>query len=84
MSGSQNTGGRRGFKFKTIFHFSNRILVHQNIFNHDFLLPKVSPADEGEYICQVSAYKPSDLTHKLAVRGEKDKLIGIKRKWNSK
>jgi hypothetical protein len=73
MSGSQNTGGLRGFKFKTIFHFSNRI--HMNIFNPDFLLSKVSPADEGEYICQVSAYKPSDLTHKLAVRGEKDSLL---------
>jgi hypothetical protein len=47
-------------------------MIHLNIFNLDFLLSKVSPADEGEYICQVSAYKPSDLTHKLAVRGEKD------------
>jgi hypothetical protein len=38
-------------------------------------MSKVSPADEGEYICQVSAYKPSDLTHKLAVRGETDSLL---------
>ena len=33
-------------------------------------LLQVTPADEGEYTCQVSAYKPSDLTHRLAVRGE--------------
>lgn len=35
---------------------------------NSLVLGQVSPGDEGEYTCQVSAYKPADLTHRLAVR----------------
>ena len=34
------------------------------------VLAQLSPGDSGQYSCQLSAYKPTQLTHSLSVRGE--------------
>jgi len=37
--------------------------------NH-LILSQATPEDSGEYTCQISAYKPTDITHKLLIRVE--------------
>ena len=41
------------------------------------VLGQVSPEDTGLYTCQVSAYKPTQLTHSLSVRGEEYNSVTV-------
>lgn len=37
---------------------------------NNLIIEQISPEEEGEYTCQVSAYEPKFLTHKITVRVE--------------
>ena len=38
--------------------------------NH-LIIDLATPEDEGDYTCQISAYKPTEITHKVTIRGIK-------------
>ena len=41
------------------------------------VLAQVSPGDTGQYSCQLSSYKPTQLLHSLSVRGEYQEIFQI-------
>jgi len=44
-------------------------LTEEDNGNH-LILSQATPEDSGEYTCQISAYKPTEITHKLLIRVE--------------
>jgi len=47
---------------------NKRFKLEHNRNGNKLVISQVSPADEGEYTCQISAYDPKFIKHKLTVR----------------
>lgn len=47
-----------------------RVRLEEEVNGNYLVLGQVSPEDTGLFTCQVSAYKPTQLTHSVSVRGE--------------
>ena len=56
--------------FTTVKNSLQRVRLEEEVNGNYLVLGQVSPEDTGLYTCQVSAYKPTQLTHSLSVRGE--------------
>ena len=37
---------------------------------NSLVIGPASPADEADYTCQISSYKPSEIVHSVKVRGK--------------
>ena len=46
-----------------------RVRLEEEKNGNHLIIGQASPADSGAYTCQISAYKPTEITHNLIIRG---------------
>ncbi len=47
-----------------------RIKLEETEDGNTLVISLAEPADAGEYLCQISAYKPTELRHSVRIRGK--------------
>ena len=47
-----------------------RVQLDEDKNGNHLVIGQATPEDSGEYTCQISAYKPTEITHKVLMRGE--------------
>ena len=46
-----------------------RVRLEEEKNGNHLIIGQTSPEDSGSYTCQISAYKPTEITHNLIIRG---------------